>query len=50
MEGQPVDDLSALRRLMLRHEVGDEVEIVVVLPTGERQSLTVRLGKRAALT
>ena len=48
MAGQPVANLSALRQLMMQYEVGDEVEIVVALPTGERRSLTVRLGKRAA--
>ena len=50
MAGQRVDNLSVLRQLIMQYEVGDEVEIVVALPTGERQSLTVRLGKRAALT
>lgn len=50
MGGQPVDNLSVLRQLIMQYEVGDEVEIVVVLPTGEQQSLTVRLGQRAALT
>ncbi len=50
MGGQPVDNLSDLRRLIMQYEVSDEVEIVVVLPTGERRSLTVRLGPRAALT
>ncbi len=50
MDGQAVEDLSTLRQLMIRHEIGDEVAVVVVLPTGERQSLTVRLGGRAALT
>ena len=50
MEGQPVDNLSVLRQLIMQYEVGDEVEIVVALPTGEHRSLTVRLGKRAALT
>ena len=48
--GQPVDNLSVLRQLMMQYDVGDEVEIVVALPTGERRSLMVRLGKRAALT
>ena len=48
--GQPVDNLSVLRQLMMQYDVGDEVEIMVALPTGERRSLTVRLGKRAALT
>ena len=50
MEGQSVDNLSVLRQLIMQHAVGDEVEIVVALPTGERRSLTVRLGQRAALT
>ena len=50
MDGQSVDNLSVLRQLMMQYAVGDEVEIVVVLPTGERRSLTVRLGPRAALT
>ena len=47
MGGQPVDNLSVLRQLIMQYEVGDEVEIVVALPTGEQQSLTVRLGPRA---
>ena len=50
MEGQSVDNLSVLRQLIMQHAVGNEVEIVVALPTGERRSLTVRLGQRAALT
>ena len=50
MAGQRVDNLSVLRQLIMQYEVGDEVEIVVALPTGEQQSLTVRLGPRAALT
>ena len=50
MAGQRVDNLRVLRQLMMQYAVGDEVEIVVVLPTGEQQSLTVRLGPRAALT
>ena len=50
MAGQRVDNLSILRQLIMQYEVGDEVEIVVALPTGEQQSLTVRLGPRAALT
>ena len=50
MAGQRVDNLRVLRQLIMQYEVGDEVKIVVVLPTGEQQSLTVRLGPRAALT
>ncbi len=50
MAGQRVDNLRVLRQLIMRYGVGDEVEIVVALPTGEQQSLTVRLGPRAALT
>ncbi|MAG35346.1 MAG: hypothetical protein CL878_03730 [Dehalococcoidia bacterium] len=50
MDGRSVEDIGALRRLMIRHEVGDEVEVVVVTPSGERRSLTVRLGMAAALT
>lgn len=50
MAGQRVDNLSVLRQLIMQYEVGDEVEIVVALATGEQQSLTVRLGPRAALT
>ena len=36
MDGQSVDNLSVLRQLMMQYAVGDEVEIVVVLPTGEQ--------------
>ncbi len=50
MAGQPVGNLGDLRRLIMQYEVGDEVKIAVALPTGERRSLTVRLGPRAALT
>lgn len=50
MDGRSVDDIGMLRKLMIQHEVGDEVRLVIVSSSGERQSLTVKLGKRPALT
>ncbi|MEE9262077.1 MAG: trypsin-like peptidase domain-containing protein [Dehalococcoidia bacterium] len=46
LEGEPVDSMPALSALVKQHEVGDEVEVVIVRD-GQRLTLTVTIGEIA---